>query len=171
VTVTAQSTISGWMALVSTGGALLGVLIGGLLSWLLQWLTESRHQRALVRAALRLTKLELCEASGSLEQAAGGYWKEGTTLPTGAWRAYREVLAVTLDRSDWETLAKTAIALNDLNAGLTRLGPGQGPQGAKLPQRLREELAGTRELLQAALKSWPTPAGRLMAASEDRSAT
>jgi hypothetical protein len=170
VTVTAQSTIPGWTVLVSTGGALLGVLIGGLLNWLLQRLTESRHQRALVRAALRLTELELTEASGSLERAAGGYWHEGMTLPTDAWHAYREVLAVTLDPSDWGTLAKAAIALDHLNAGLTRLDPGQGPQGAKLPQRLQEELVSMRTLLDMALKSLPTPAGHLTAAS-DRSAT
>jgi hypothetical protein len=162
-------TVSAWTVLVSTGGALLGVIIGGLLSWLQQRLTESRRQRALVRAALRLTEVELREASYSLEQAAGGYWAESTTLPTGAWHAYREVLAATLDPSDWGTLAQAAIALDHLNARLTRLDPGQGPQGARLPPRLLDELAGTRDRLQAALKSLPTPAGRLTAASEDLS--
>jgi hypothetical protein len=124
-----------------------------LLTWLLQWLTERRHQRALVRAALRLTEVELQEASYSLEQAAGGYWNEDTSLRTDAWHAYREVLAVTLDPSDWETLARAAIALDHLNARLTRLDPEQGPQGAKLPQRLLDELTRTRDRLQAALKS------------------
>lgn len=141
-----------------------------MLSWLLQRLTESRHQRALVRAALRLTELELREASGSLEQAAGGYWHEGT-LSTDAWHAYREVLAVTLDPLAWGTLATAAIALDHLNARLTRLDPGQGPQGATLSHRLLEQLGSTQKLLQAALKSLPTSAGRLTAASQDRSAT
>jgi hypothetical protein len=152
-------------ALVSTGGALLGVLIGGLLSWLLQWQTEMRHQRALVRAALLLTEMELLEASESLKKAAdAGYWKEGTTPPTGAWHAYREVLAVTLDPSDWGTLAKAAIALDHLNARLTRIDPAQGPQGAKLPPQLIDELRCTRDQLQTALKSLPyairSPDGR-----------
>jgi hypothetical protein len=149
-------------ALISTGGALLGVLIGGLLSWQLQRLTERRHQRALVRAALRLTEVELLEASQSLKKAAdAGYWKESTTLPTGAWHAYREVLAMTLDPSDWGTLAEAAIALDHLNARLTKLDPTQGPQGAKLSQQLLDELPRTRDRLQAALKSLPTPAGCL----------
>lgn len=139
--------------LITAGGALLGVIIGGLLNWFIQGAAERRRQQAEARAGVRLIDRDLRTSMNNLEQASTGYWPQGISLPTDAWRTYRAVLAITLEPRDWQALAEAVSALDHLNTSLAGLGVGTGPQGLKLPPDLKDEIAGVRGLIESALKS------------------
>ena len=139
--------------LITAGGALLGVIIGGVLNWVVQRAAERRRQQAEARAGVRLVDLDLRESANSLERANTDFWPQGMSLPTDAWRTYREVLAITLESRDWKALAEAVTALDHLNASLAKLGVGTGPQGVMLPQELKGEIHGVRGFIEAALRS------------------
>lgn len=144
---------SSLVPLISAGGALLGVIIGGLLNWFVQRAAERRRQQAQALAGIRLIDLDLRESKSNLEQRADtGYWPHGSTLPTDAWRTYREVLAVTLEHPDWNILSEAVTALDNLNASSAMLPEEKGPPGVRIPRELMNEITRTRKLLEPALE-------------------
>ena len=130
----------------------MGVLIGGLLNWYVQRESERRGQRAHARAGVRLLDLELRSAKSNLGVAKSGYWPRSQTLPTETWDAYREILAIALEKSEWDTLAKAIAALDHLNVNLAEQGEGTGPPDITLSTDLDKEIAQVQERIDSALK-------------------
>jgi hypothetical protein len=131
---------------------LLGVLIGGLLNWYIQREVERQRQRAHARAGVRLLDIELRSAKSNLEVAESGYWPRDLTLPTETWAAYREILAIALERSEWDTLARAIAALDHLKIRLAEEGGGTGPPDVTLSPGLSKEIVEVRERIDFALE-------------------
>jgi hypothetical protein len=130
----------------------LGVLIGGLLNWYIQREVERRGQRAHARAGVRLLDIELRSAKSNLEVAESGYWPRDLTLPAETWAAYREILAIALEKSEWGTLARAIAALNHLKIRLAEEVGGTGPPEVTLSPDLSKEIVEVRELIDSALE-------------------
>ena len=131
---------------------MLGVLIGGLLNWYIQRESERRGQRAHARAGVRLLAIELHNAKSNLGVAESGYWPRSQTLPTETWGAYREILAIALEKSEWDALAGAIAALDHLNVRLAEESEGTGPPDVPLSTDLSKEIVEVRELIDSALE-------------------
>jgi hypothetical protein len=103
---------------------LLGVLIGGVLAFgaafALDWWRECAHGRA----ARVVMASELDEAKQAVEDALGGtpkpHWPPGWHNMgwSESWAIHRPVLAATMSRDDFDTLAKARLQMQLLQTGL-----------------------------------------------------
>jgi hypothetical protein len=103
---------------------LLGVLIGGVLAFGGAFALEWWRQRAHGRAARVVMASELKEASQAVNDALDGtpkpHWPPGWQNMgwSESWAIHRPVLAATMSRADFDTLAKARLQMQLLQTGL-----------------------------------------------------
>lgn len=112
--------------------AIIGAAFGALAGGTAQFLLDRRRERVRVRALVLLTRLELEDVAGRLEQAKteDRWWSGPLESPT--WQEHRAEIAIALSEGDLLVLHSAFKWFNPANAAAER-GRASGPAAAKGP--------------------------------------
>jgi hypothetical protein len=100
---------------------LVGAVIGGLLTGGGTYLLERRREQAEAKAARRIVRSQLLEATTAVEDALkGSNWPPGWHAVTWSqtWSTYRPFLAKTMDVDDFDKLAVAYVRVQQVQTGL-----------------------------------------------------
>ena len=94
------------------GGAFVGATAGGLVDWFFNY----RRERDLARAGARLVAADLAKADRQIRVAEETRkWSLEDLLPTSSWLEYKAILAVRLDKTDFEVVSRMVTLLKELD--------------------------------------------------------